>query len=139
MVKRIISTLCLLGCCYFAAAQQTLNLYPTTSGIVSFAFTEEPKVTFPSAEVIKVTTETVTVEFPFSEVEKVTFSDEAVSVETITVREEGDLSVAIYDLSGKLVRKYASREGAATVDLSRLPKGTYVIKDGKRTYKMLKR
>ena len=139
MVKRILSTLCLLGCCYFASAQQTLNLYTTTKGIVSFSFTEEPKVTFPSPEVIMVATEAVTVEFPFSEVEKVNFSDEATSVETITVREEGDLTVAIYDLSGKLVRKYAAREGIYTVDLSRLPKGTYVVKDGMRAYKVLKR
>jgi hypothetical protein len=96
-------------------------------------------VTFPSPEVIKVATEAVTVEFPFAEVEKVTFSDDAVSVESITIREKDCLTVAIYDLSGKLVRKYAAREGAATVDLSALPKGTYVVKDGKRTYKVLKR
>ena len=38
-----------------------------------------------------------------------------------------------------VVRKYAAREGAATVDLSALPKGTYVVKDGKRTYKIMKR
>ena len=139
MVKRILSTICLLGCCYFAAAQQTLNLHTTTSGIVSFAFTEEPKVTFPSPEVIKVATKAVTVEFPFAEVEKVTFSDDAVSVESITIREKDCLTVAIYDLSGKLVRKYAALGGAATVDLSALPKGTYVVKDGKRTYKVLKR
>lgn len=138
MVKRILSTACLLACSLFAAAQQTLNLHTTTSGIVSFAFTETPKVTFPSAETIKVTTEAVTVEFPFSEVEKITFADGAVSVETVTIREADTQSVAIYDLSGKLVRKHAARQGTATADLSTLPKGTYIIKDGKRTYKVLK-
>ncbi len=139
MVKHILSTLCLLGCCFAASAQQTLNLHTTTSGIVSFTFAQEPKVTFPSPEVIKVTTETVTVEFPFSEVEKVTFDDETVSVQTITVREKDSQTVSVYDLSGKLVRQYAARQGATTVDISALPRGTYIVKDGKRAYKVMKR
>jgi hypothetical protein len=138
MVKRIIFVGCLLSCCLLAAAQESLNLYTTTKGIISFTFEQEPRVTFPTAETLLVTAGDVTVEFPFSEVEKITFEEGLTSVESITVR-EGDTQVSIYDLSGRMVRQYVAKEGSATVSLSSLPAGTYIIKDGKRAYKVMKR
>ena len=138
MVRRILFTTCLLSCSLMAAAQQSLNIFTTTQGTVTFTFAEEPAVTFPSAETLMVKTETVTIEFPFSEVEKITFEDGLTSVESITVN-EGNAPVFIYDLGGRLVRQYKPQGKAATIDLSLLPKGTYVVKDGKRAYKVMKK
>jgi hypothetical protein len=121
-----------------AAAQQTLNIHTTTKGVVSFAFTTNPKMTFPEGEILTVTSDSMTVEFPYSEVERITFDDIPTAVPSITVRE--DISqVRIYDLSGKLIRQVASDRGTATLDLSPLPPGIYVVNDGKRTYKVSKR
>ena len=129
-----------LGSCLTAVAQQTLNIHTTTQGIVSFAFAEKPDLTFPAKEVLTVTTESMTVEFPFAEVEKITFEDaNEDGVETLTVRDGGG-AVLIFDLSGKLVRQSTTgKYGSATVNLSTLQPGVYVIRDGKRTYKVTKR
>ena len=119
-------------------AQQTLNIHTTTNGMVCFTFAEKPQVTFPSTEVMQIASTTVTVEFPYSEVEKITFNDEdPTAVQTLTVRDNTN-EVRIYDLNGRLVRRNRSRDGAVSVDLSTLPVGVYIVKDGKRTYKVKK-
>ena len=120
-------------------AQQTLNIHTTTKGMVCFTFAEKPLVTFPSTEVMNIASTTVTVEFPYSEVEKITFNDEdPTAVQTLTVRDNTN-EVRIYDLNGRLVRRTRSRDGATvSVDLSTLPVGVYIVKDGKRTYKVKK-
>lgn len=137
MVRHILFTLALAAASLTAGAQQSLNLYTTSQGIVGFTFAEEPKVTFPQTDVIKVECERITVEFPFSEVEKITFEDGVTAVESIRISEQ-DAQVAIYDISGRLVRRY-ERKGQTTVDLSSLPVGTYVVSDGHRSYKVMKR
>ena len=121
-----------------ANAQSTLNIHTTTKGMVCFTFAEKPQVTFPSTEVMSIASTTVTVEFPYSEVEKITFNDEdPTAVQTLTVRDNTN-EVRIYDLNGRLVRRNRSRDGAVSVDLSTLPVGVYIVKDGKRTYKVKK-
>lgn len=129
-----------LGSWLTAAAQQTLNIHTTTQGLVSFAFAEKPDLTFPTKEVLTVTTESMTVEFPFAEVEKITFEDgNEDGVETLSVR-DGSGGVLVYDLSGKLVRQgTTATHGSAAVNLSTLRPGVYVVRDGKRTYKITKR
>ena len=79
----------------------------------------------------------MTVEFPYAEVVKLDFSDVPTRVESLTVREHTD-GVCIYDLTGKLLRHTSAKDGAATVNLSDLPPGIYVVKDGQRSYKVRK-
>ena len=131
----------LLGISLTATAQQTLNIHTTTQGVVSIAFAEKPDLTFPAKEVLTVTTESMTVEFPFAEVEKITFEDgNEDGVETLSVRDGSGAIVHVYDLSGKLVRQgIAATHGSASVNLSTLRPGVYVVRDGKRTYKVTKR
>ena len=138
MVRRIFLILCCLGCCLSASAQQTLNLYTTTKGIISFTFAEQPKVTFPSAEVLAVTAQSVTLEFPYAEVQKMTFEDGVDAVAKLTV-DEGGTEVLVYDLTGKLVVRGNAKQGSTSIDFSILRPGIYVVKDGKRTYKVTKR
>lgn len=137
MVRRLFLIACLLGSCLAAMAQQTLNIHTTLQGIVSFAFASKPVITFPTTDVLTVTSESMTVEFPYADVEKITLDDDPTGVEVLTVREQTD-AVLIYDLSGKLVRQSKAKAGAATVNLSDLRPGIYVVKDGKRTYKVRK-
>ncbi|MBQ9284895.1 MAG: T9SS type A sorting domain-containing protein [Bacteroidaceae bacterium] len=137
MVRQLLTTAFLFCSVLAAEAQQTLNIHTTTRGIVSFAFSSEPKVTFAESEVLRVTSETMTVEFPYAEVVKLDFSDQTTGVETITVREHTD-GIYIYDLAGKLLRHTPINGGAATIDLSGLRPGTYVVKDGRRSYKVHK-
>lgn len=129
-------------CCLLSGlslhAQQTLNIHTTTNGIVRFAFSDKPSVTFGSPEVLKVTSEALTVEFPFSEIERITLEDVPTEVQALTVC-DGTGPVAIYDLSGKLLRTIPAERGTATVNLSALRPGIYVVKDGKREYKVVKR
>ena len=120
-----------------AAAQQTLNIHTTTKGVVTFAFTSKPKVTFSESEVLKVTSETMTVEFPYAEVVKLDFSDQTTGVESLIVQEHTD-GIFISDLTGKLLRHTPAKEGATTVNLSDLPPGIYIVKDGLRSYKVRK-
>lgn len=138
MVRRCLLFICCLLSGMLLHAQQTLNIHTTTKGVVSFAFSEQPSVTFGKPEVLTVTSTSMTVEFPFNEIERITFDDVPSAVQALTVREETG-SVLIYDLSGKLMRKVVSEQGTATVDLSTLRPGVYIVKDGKRSYKVVKR
>ena len=139
MVNRYILFISALLGCMAVQAQQTLNIHTATKGVVSFAFTEKPEVTFVQPEVLKITSENLVVEFPFNEVEKITFNDEdATPVQTFAVREDS-CRLSIYDLSGKLIRTVESADTTVRVDLSVLKPGVYIIKDGKRTYKVMKR
>ncbi len=121
-----------------ARAQQQLNIYTTTSGVVVFTFAQDPKVTFPTGETLAVTSDSLTVEFPFSEIEKITMEDGVTRVEQLLVK-DGEGDVTIYDLQGRQVLRLAARREGTRVDLSVLPAGTYVVKDGHRSYKVMKR
>lgn len=138
-LKTFFASLCLLLCgSTTMCAQQTLNLFTTSQGVVRIAFDEQPKLSFETPEVLTVTSASMTVEFPFDEIEKITFDDITDGVGQLTV-DDGIRAVAIYDLSGKLVRQQQAVKGTANVDLSTLRPGVYVVKDGKRTYKITKK
>ena len=138
MVRHFLLTCCCLALTWTAAAQQTLNIHTTTPGVISIAFSQKPEVTFPSADVLKVSSETLTVEFPFSEVAKITFEDAADAVESLR-QQDGNHRLLIYDLTGKLLHSVSPTRGTADVNLSSFPPGVYVIKDGHRTYKVTRR
>lgn len=138
-LKSFLACLCLILCTSKLSAQQTLNIFTTSQGVVSIAFDEQPKLTFQTADVLTVTSTSMTVEFPFSDVEKITLDDaEPDAVTSLTVN-DGIPAISIYDLSGKLVRQQQADKGAASVNLSTLRPGVYVVKDGKRTYKITKK
>ena len=135
MVKRTFLFLSCLLACLLVQAQQTLNIHTTTQGTVSFAFAEKPVVTCATPEVMTVSSELLTVEFPFNEVESITFEDTTDDVPSIVER-DGIAILSIYDLNGRLIQQAAATNGAASLNLSTLKTGVYVVKDGKRTYKV---
>ena len=127
------------------SAQQTINIYTTTQGIVSFTFAEKPQITFPAPEVLKLDAGGVVVEFPYADVAKLTLEDEVdpTAVQSVTVYEQpaadGQCAVGIYDLSGRLIRKVNGQSSTVNVQLSDLPAGVYIVNDGKRSYKIQKK
>ncbi|MCR4922335.1 MAG: T9SS type A sorting domain-containing protein [Bacteroidaceae bacterium] len=137
MVRHIFTAL-LLCLCTMAKAQQQLNLYTTTQGVLTFSFADDPKVTFPTSETLAVTSATLSVEFPFSEIEKMTLEDGVTPVEQLTAS-ENEGGITIYDLGGRQVLQIAPRRGGTRVDFSTLPVGTYIVKDGHRSYKIMRR
>lgn len=135
MVKRTLLILSCLLACLLVQAQQTLNIHTTTQSTVSFAFTQKPVVTFATPEVLTVSSEQLTVEFPFAEVESITFEDTPDAVPSIVER-DGIAHIRIYDLNGRLIQQAPATNGAVSLHLSTLKPGVYVVKDGKRTYKV---
>ncbi len=137
MVRRISILACVLCAQLSASAQQALNIHTTSQGVVSFEFAQKPIVTFVAPETLVVKSETMTVEFPFAEVEKLTFEDLPTAVEALSVSEATD-AVSVYDISGKFVLQSKNANGTARIDLSPLRPGIYVVKDGRRSYKVRK-
>lgn len=121
-----------------AFAQNTLNIHQKSGGVVSYAFSEKPVVTY-TADGIHLSTSKVEVDYPLSNLEKFTFGDgDANPVESIKAEGiAGD--VQIYSLGGTLVKTIKSCEGTTTFFTGDLPSGVYVIKNGKTTYKIIKK
>ena len=139
MVRRLLLIACALGAQLAASAQQRLNIYTTTQGVVSFEFAQKPVVTFVAPETLVVKSETTTVEFPYADVQKLTFEDLPTAVESLSVSENAAAAILVYDIAGKLVRQVDSTNGTAHLDLSGLRPGVYIVKDGLRSYKVSKR
>ena len=121
-----------------AFAQNTLNIHQKSGGVVSYAFSEKPVVTY-TADGIHLSTSKVEVDYPLSNLEKFTFEDgETDAVES--VKAEGIAGdVRIYSINGVLVKTVKQSEGSASFSTADLPKGTYIIKNGVTTYKITKR
>lgn len=121
-----------------AFAQNTLNIHQKSGGVVSYAFSEKPVVTY-TADGIHLSTSKVEVDYPLSNLEKFTFGDgDADAVES--VKAEGIAGdVRIYSINGVLIKTIKLSEGSASFSTADLPKGTYIIKNGVTTYKITKR
>lgn len=118
-------------------AQNTLNVHQKDGAIVSYAFSEQPLVTYTDEGIHLVTTK-VEVDYPMANLEKFTFSDDPNGINEI--RTAGATSdIRIYALNGKLLKTVRQQEGAATFSTDELPQGVYIIKNGETTYKVTKK
>ncbi|MEO0220924.1 MAG: T9SS type A sorting domain-containing protein [candidate division WOR-3 bacterium] len=59
--------------------------------------------------------------------------------EGITINTPYDITLTIYSLNGSRFAEYQLRAGNNTINLSNLPKGVYIVKVGKETYKFIRR
>lgn len=111
---------------------------------VVFDFSERITITF-SGNTVNVKTPTKTFECVFDDFEEMKLDETVTKIEEEampgSVTMNGDqisirglvmnTSVAIYSVSGQLLKQaVASPEGTLCIDISSLPKGTYVIKVG---------
>jgi hypothetical protein len=140
MKKIILFALLALGCAA-GHAQNTLYIWQQTGEVVSYAFSEKPRITYADTNLILTTTK-VQVEFPLSSVRKFTFNDvmidDAIGTVRATLKDEGPLS--IYTLGGVLVKTVPAEAGGRhTYSLDELPAGVYVVKSKTTSYKVVKR
>lgn len=118
-------------------AQNTLNIHQKSGGVVSYGFSEKPVVTY-TREYMHVETVSVSIDYPVSNVQKLTFKDSESSIGELRVEEES-LDLLIYNLKGQLVKKAESEDGISQLDIQELPAGIYLVKNGKTTFKIVKK
>ena len=98
-------------------AETALFVHQKNGGLLEISFSEKPVVTYSDGYVV-VRTADASVSYQIREMQKFTFGE----------------------ADGKLLRTYKPGEdGRTSTSLEGLPAGTYVIKNGTTSYKMLKR
>lgn len=119
-------------------AQSVLNIHQKDGTVVSYGFLEKPVVTYTETGV-HLSTARVEVGYPFAGLEKFTFSDgDADAIEQLRTEGTGD-DILVYDMRGVLLQTVKQSEGTASLSTQDLPRGTYIIKNGKTTYKIIKK
>lgn len=140
MKKLVLSLLTLIAVTTAAWADTALFIHQKSGGTVEIAFSEKPVVTYSEGYLV-VSVTGASVAYPLSDVQKFTFGE----VDDQVVRITPPASVApqptyIYTIDGKLVRTLnPSEDGTTSASLNGLPAGTYVVKNGKTTYKVAKK
>ena len=118
-------------------AQNTLNIHQNNGTVVSYGFSEKPILTYTETG-IHITTTKVDVDYPFVNLEKLTFSEETNSIGVVTTEGTND-DVRIYNINGVLLKTIKQSDGTSSFSTADLSKGIYVIKNGKTTYKIIKK
>lgn len=120
------------------SAQNTvLVIHQKTGGTVNYSFTEKPVIVY-EGDNMSVTTLGTCVEYPISNLIKFTFVDEANAIENIsyTLPDGSNDKTFIYSVNGSLLK---SIEPEQKILLNDLNQGVYIIKNGKSTYKIIKK
>ena len=121
-------------------ADTALFVHPKTGGVLEIAFSEKPVVTYSEGNLI-ITAAEASVTYPLSNMDKFTFGEVDDQVTRITAPVDmAPQPTYIYSIDGKLMRTLKpSEDGTTSASLEGLPAGTYVIKNGKTSYKVLKK
>ena len=139
-MKKLLLSLLTLVAATTTWADTALFVHPKTGGVLEIAFSEKPVVTYQGGNLV-ITSGQASVSYPLSNMDKFTFGE----VDDQVTRIVAPVNVApqptyIYTIDGKLVRTLKpSDDGSTSASLEGLSAGTYVIKNGKTSYKVLKR
>lgn len=123
------------------AAVNSLNVHSKTGNVSSYLFSDQPVVTYSSDNLV-ITTQKVTVEYPIADLERVTFSeteDSAIDQVKMNSNGEADNTVTVYGMNGNVVGTYSAEGGVARLIIDDLQAGTYVVRNGSITYKIIKK
>ncbi len=140
-MKKVIFSLLTLIAATAAWADTALIVHQKSGGIVQYAFSEKPVVTYNDGYLV-ISAAEASVSYPLSDMQKFTFGE---AEEDQITRITAPVNVAaqptyIYSIDGKLMRTLKpSDDGTTSASLEGLPAGTYVVKNGKTTYKVLKK
>ena len=142
--KQILLTLLLALISFGASAQETAEakiiVWQKDGNKTAILFNQMPEFLYADGNV-SVQNGGTTLSWPLANLEKFTFEDVEPSVPTVPtdvkdVKTAAKLDIvkgcAVYDLSGKLIKKQIH-------SLSELPQGTFILKDGSVTTKVVKR
>lgn len=120
---------------------------------VAYHLSTRPVVTFELTDLVLTSTD-VTVKYPVTDVKELRFADGTTAINNTKVGDitfsingnmvsangltKGD-NLEIYSIDGKAIANASvDANGAASVDISVLGQGVYVVKAGKKSYKILK-
>lgn len=140
-MKKLVLSLLTLIAATAAWAETALVVHQKSGGTVMYAFSDKPVVTYDEGYLI-ISVEGTQVSYPLSDMQKFTF--EQVEEDQVTLI-TAPASVApqptyIYSIDGKLMRTLQpSENGTTSASVDGLPTGTYIIKNGKTTYKVAKK
>ena len=139
-MKKIILSLLVVFATTAMWADTALFVHQKSGGQVEFACSEKPVVTYSDGYLV-VTEQTASLSFPLSDVEKFTFGEVDDQVTRITAPVDMVAQPTfIYTIGGILVRTYQPGDNNTTsASLEGLPAGTYVVKNGKTSYKIAKK
>ena len=140
-MKKVIFSLLTLFAATASWAETALIVHQKSGGTVMYAFSEKPVVTY-SEGYLNISVEGAQVSYPLSDMKKFTF-DEVEEDQITLITAPVDVApqpTYIYSIDGKLMRTLKpSEDGTTSASVEGLPNGTYIIKNGKTTYKVLKR
>ncbi len=139
-MKNLFLTVLLLLAANASWAETALFVHQKGGGVVEFAFSEKPVVTYSEGHLI-ISVENASVSYPLSNMDKFTFGELDDDVTRIVApASAAPQPTFIYNIEGKLVRSYQPSDSRATsASVEGLPAGTYVIKNGNTSYKVLKK
>ena len=140
-MKKVIFCLLTLFAATASWAETALIVHQKSGGTVQYAFREKPVVTYSDGYLI-ISASEASVSYPLSNMQKFTFGD--VEEDQITrITAPADVApqpTFIYSIDGKLMRTLQpSEDGTTSASVEGLPTGTYIIKNGKTTYKVVKK
>lgn len=141
-MKKLIFFLLTLFAATASWADTALFIHQKSGGVVEYAFSEKPVVTYNEGYLVISSVESdYRVWYPLSNLQKFTFGevDEQVTRIVAPVNTVPQPTF-IYSIDGKLMRTLQpSEDGSTSASLNGLPAGTYVIKNGNTSYKVLKK
>ena len=144
MKRLLLSLLAILAAATAPRAEVDLVVvHQKSGGTVEFAFLEKPVVTY-SGDNLVVTVQEGSVSFPLSDVQKFTFGKfDGEPSEWTRISAPANVApqpTFIYNVGGVLMRTLQpGDDGSTPASLDGLPAGIYIIKNGKTTYKTIKR
>lgn len=123
---------------FFATpANSILIILQKTGGKVSYSFEEEPKITMAGDSFVLTTNKTAVI-YPILDVENFTFEESSDPIEALE-QENVSETTWIYNLEGKLVKTLSQADGVNTCSFTDLPSGTYIVKNDRVSYKIIKK
>ena len=136
-MKRLLSLILLCGAFSIGYAQKALKIYQKNGEVISYSFSEKPKIEYKDGALI-LTTKKTKVEYPLSSLKNMSFDDKPTSVEQVITQKSVD-KIKVYDTNGKLIKTIeTSDDGTSTISLDGLKTGIYIVKNGYTTYKIQK-
>lgn len=137
-MKKVLLCWGLFLSCILGYGQTTLNVHQKSGGVVGYAFSEKPVVTYEGADLVLNTTK-VKVVYPISNLEMFTFDNgELAEIESVTMSDVKGKTL-VYSSNGILVKELQPEEGSTHLLLDGLSNGIYIIKNGNTTYKIIKK
>jgi len=139
-MKRLVLSLLTLFAAATSWADSALFVHQRNGGVVEFAFSERPVVTYSEGNLI-ISAANASVTYPLENMQKFTFGEVDDDVTRIAApANEKPQPTYIYSVDGKLMRTLKPGEGGKTsASVEGLPAGTYIVKNGKTSYKIQKK